>query len=141
MGHWVDFCLAPRLYFFWRGFDNCNLRAWRNILKKKPLFWKHWIFFRYKILSEIFFAFLSRKFRRCCDNCIPCVYTKFFEKIFVFEKSKKFSSSSRTLSETFLTFCRKSIGEIVKNAIYVCIVTFWWKMLFFNNFNQFFKHF
>ena len=87
-------------------------------------------FCRYHTMSGLCLAFYLQIFGVVMTTAFFVSTRMCLGKLSVFERVIKFSRSSRTLSETFSTFYRKSIGEIVKSAIYVTLVTFWWKMLF-----------
>ena len=68
----------------------------------------------------------SNIFRRECQNCLQGVLSNTLTKTSFFWWLYKFCRY-RSLSGTFIEFCRKRIDEFVKTAIYVSIRLSWWK--------------
>ena len=74
------------------------------------------------------FSFLSKSFRRSCENCMPCVHKNTSTANF-FRKKICFCSIS-DIERTFLTLYWNFFDEVLKTASYVFKGSFWWKKFF-----------
>ena len=88
------------------------------------------LFYCFSGIEREVLGFLSKKYRRGCQNCVLRVHLTYLKEKYVFLKTLAICICFRKLSEPVLELSRKFLGGVVNTAVYVSRGTIWGKMLY-----------
>ena len=137
---WLIFGILSRGHR--RGCENYILRVHMNTSTANFFLKKKTIVFDHSRTLSVFFDPMLKHFRRSCEYYLLRVHRIILMKNFSLKKLQ-FFNLFETLRKNFSAFCQKFFGRFVKNAFYISIVTFRWKLFFLwinSSFSNTFRH-
>ena len=129
-GHWAKF-FRLSLEKLLTGLSEVRSTCPLDHFRKKYCIGKVIIFYRFRTLSGKLLGFLSKSFKRLCQNCILRVQRKILRKIHFLQNFHLLLYHFQTISEKLMAFRYINLGRVSKTLFFVSIRTFSEKVSFF----------